>query len=479
MYRSSGEVGEPVRVVGQEHLVVREVLANRGASRSPMLRVQAGVDERDPPVVDVGAQQIDRSAAVREHEVVRDALVVVEEVVLDLLGAVAEAQDELLVPEVRVVLHQVPEDRTLADLDERLGDLVRVVPQAHPHAAAEQHDLHWDPSMSTTDVSRRGVSRTAAASVPAGGWTGKRHRSGSHRWQAGSNVPRNVTGPMDLEPTSDLDVSRSNALAARLREVVPGGSHTYAKGVDQYPTSAPGVLVRGLGCHVWDADGNEFVEYGMGLRAVALGHAYPAVVDAVRGVLEHGHELHAAFGARTGVRRARSSPPSPDAEMVKFTKDGSTATSGGTQAGPRGDRAATSSPSAPTIRSSPTTTGSSPRPAMDGGIPDVEIRRRRAVRLQRPGQRRATVRGASRPISPQSSSNRRARSRRCPGSSKGFVSCAHDHGTVLVFDEMITGFRYDLPRCAAPVRRAAGPVHVRQGARQRLLAVSAAPVTGN
>ena len=33
-------------------------------------------------------------------------------------------------------------------------------------------------------------------------------------------------------------------------------------------------------CHVWDADGNEFIEYGMGLRAVTLGHAYPKVVAA-------------------------------------------------------------------------------------------------------------------------------------------------------------------------------------------------------
>ena len=46
--------------------------------------------------------------------------------------------------------------------------------------------------------------------------------------------------------------------------------------------------MRGAGCHVWDADGNEFIEYGMGLRAVTLGHAYPPVVEAVRASLSLG-----------------------------------------------------------------------------------------------------------------------------------------------------------------------------------------------
>jgi glutamate-1-semialdehyde 2,1-aminomutase len=53
---------------------------------------------------------------------------------------------------------------------------------------------------------------------------------------------------------------RSNALQARLHEVVPGGAHTFAKGSDQYPEGMAPVLVRGRGARVWDADGNEFVE---------------------------------------------------------------------------------------------------------------------------------------------------------------------------------------------------------------------------
>src|SRR5207248_8135870 len=69
----------------------------------------------------------------------------VEEELLDHVGVVAEAEDELRVPEVRVVLHQVPEDRAVADLDHRLRDLSRVLAQPGAKAPAEQDDLHGSP----------------------------------------------------------------------------------------------------------------------------------------------------------------------------------------------------------------------------------------------------------------------------------------------------------------------------------------------
>jgi glutamate-1-semialdehyde 2,1-aminomutase len=117
---------------------------------------------------------------------------------------------------------------------------------------------------------------------------------------------------------------RSRELNERLRRVVPGGAHTYAKGDDQFPEGCAPIMERGSGCRVWDVDGNEYIEYGMGLRAVTLGHGYPAVADAVASQLGHGTnfvrpsrlELEAAETFLGLVTRA---------EMVKFTKDGSTA----------------------------------------------------------------------------------------------------------------------------------------------------------
>ena len=114
------------------------------------------------------------------------------------------------------------------------------------------------------------------------------------------------------------------ALRERLHAVIPGGAHTYAKGDDQWPANAPALLVRGQGCRVWDVDGNEFVEYGMGLRAVGLGHAYPAVVAAAEQALRDGANF-----TRPSLVELECAEAFLDivtgAEMVKFTKDGSSA----------------------------------------------------------------------------------------------------------------------------------------------------------
>ena len=61
-----------------------------------------------------------------------------------------------------------------------------------------------------------------------------------------------------------MKFSESRRLQARSHTLIPGGAHTYAKGDDQFPEEAPGFIARGKGCHVWDVDGNEFIEYGMG-----------------------------------------------------------------------------------------------------------------------------------------------------------------------------------------------------------------------
>ena len=54
------------------------------------------------------------------------------------------------------------------------------------------------------------------------------------------------------------------------------------------PEGMAPVIDRGLGCQVWDVDGNEFIEYGAGLRAVTLGHAFPPVIEAVRREVANG-----------------------------------------------------------------------------------------------------------------------------------------------------------------------------------------------
>jgi glutamate-1-semialdehyde 2,1-aminomutase len=117
---------------------------------------------------------------------------------------------------------------------------------------------------------------------------------------------------------------RSDALRERAHALIPGGAHTYAKGDDQFPRRSPGFIARGSGCRVWDADGNEFIEWGMGLRSVLLGHAYPEVVEAVRRQLLHGTNFTRPAAIEVEAAEELLSIVT-GAEMVKFTKDGSTA----------------------------------------------------------------------------------------------------------------------------------------------------------
>jgi glutamate-1-semialdehyde 2,1-aminomutase len=120
-----------------------------------------------------------------------------------------------------------------------------------------------------------------------------------------------------------LSLDRSRQLQEKAHRLIPGGSHTYAKGDDQYPEQAPGFLVRGSGSHVWDPDGNEYIEYGMGLRAVTLGHAYPSVVEAAyKQMLMGANFIRPAPIEVECAERLLSFIPAAD--MVKFAKDGST-----------------------------------------------------------------------------------------------------------------------------------------------------------
>ncbi len=122
-----------------------------------------------------------------------------------------------------------------------------------------------------------------------------------------------------------MDFPESRRLQKRSHTVIPGGAHTYSKGDDQYPEQAPAFIVRGKGCHVWDADGNEFIEYGMGLRAVTLGHAFEPVTEAAHRQMLLGSNF--TRPASIEVEYAEELlTVLPNADMVKFAKNGSDVT---------------------------------------------------------------------------------------------------------------------------------------------------------
>lgn len=118
---------------------------------------------------------------------------------------------------------------------------------------------------------------------------------------------------------------KSREFSARIHDLIPGGAHTYSKGDDQFPCNAPSAITHGKGAHVWDLDGNEYIDCSMGLTSVCIGHGYDSVAQAV---------CNAAFSGTNFQRPAAIEQEAAElflattqsGDMVKFAKNGSTVT---------------------------------------------------------------------------------------------------------------------------------------------------------
>ena len=84
-----------------------------------------------------------------------------------------------------------------------------------------------------------------------------------------------------------MNKSKSQEWTDRLQRVIPWGSSTCSKSPRLTPEE-PGVIVKGKGCRVWDADGREFIDFRNGLGPVTLGYQFPAVDTAIRKQLKQG-----------------------------------------------------------------------------------------------------------------------------------------------------------------------------------------------
>lgn len=122
-------------------------------------------------------------------------------------------------------------------------------------------------------------------------------------------------------------IDQSTQLLARAEALIPAQTQTLAKGPGQYVRGvAPVFAVRGKGAHVWDVDGNEYIDYNMGIGPISLGYAYPRVDEAIRAQLEDGitfslvHPLEVEVG-----ELLREIVPS--IEMLRYSKAGNDVTS--------------------------------------------------------------------------------------------------------------------------------------------------------
>ncbi|MFF9474065.1 glutamate-1-semialdehyde 2,1-aminomutase [Streptomyces roseolus] len=239
--------------------------------------------------------------------------------------------------------------------------------------------------------------------------------------------------------TEEFTLPRSRAANERLHALIPGGAHTYAKGDDQYPEHLAPVISHGHGAHVWDVDGNRYVEYGSGLRSVSLGHAHPRVLEAVRRELERGGSFVRPSVVEIDAAE-RFLATVPTADMVKFAKNGSDATT----AAVRLARAATGRARVAVCADHPFFSvddwfiGTTP---MAAGIPtattDLTVRfpygdlpATEELLRRYEGEVACLILEPATQTEPP------------PGYLAGLRALADRHGCVLVFDEMITGFRW-------------------------------------
>ena len=111
--------------------------------------------------------------------------------------------------------------------------------------------------------------------------------------------------------------------------LIPGGSQTNSKRPHSRLLEQgryPALVDRASGCRVWDPDGNEYIDYLMGMGPIILGYAYPEVDEAVLAALDRGtgYGLPSPLEAQAAEALCRAVPC---AEMVRFLKTGAEATS--------------------------------------------------------------------------------------------------------------------------------------------------------
>jgi len=132
-----------------------------------------------------------------------------------------------------------------------------------------------------------------------------------------NSIPMGPTG-------RTLDRTRSQQWFERAQQSLVEGVNSPSRGATVY---APGpiTLERGQGSHVWDADGNEYIDFMMSFGALIQGHAHSTLVKTVSDAMAEGSHFAAATSAEVeAAERFRRMVPS--AEVVRFTNTGSEAT---------------------------------------------------------------------------------------------------------------------------------------------------------
>jgi glutamate-1-semialdehyde 2,1-aminomutase len=236
----------------------------------------------------------------------------------------------------------------------------------------------------------------------------------------------------------DRRYDKSRKLLGRARRSIPLGTQTFSKSYAQYPEKAPLFLTHGDGGRVWDVDANRYVDFVMGLLPVVLGYRDPDVDRAISDQLANGISFSLATELEI-ILAEKLIGIIPSAEMVRFGKNGTDATSAAV-------RLARAFTGRERIMASgyhgwqDWYIGATTR---DKGVPEAvralthmvpynDIQAIHELLQKHPSEFAALIMEPTNVVEPQ------------PGYFDEIRELLSDNGVLLIFDEIITGFRFSL-----------------------------------
>lgn len=237
---------------------------------------------------------------------------------------------------------------------------------------------------------------------------------------------------------SSRSYKQSKRILQKTVPIIPLASQTFSKSHIQYPEASPHFLVRGKGSHVWDVDGNEYVDFINGLLPVILGYCDPDVDRAVSDQIQRGISFSLASPLE-GELAEILTDIIPCAEMVRFGKNGSDATAGAVRIA----RAYTGRDRIAVCGYHGWQDWYIGSTARNKGVPDAVRQLTHPFKYndfsslsllfdKYPGEFAAVI------MEPMNTDEP------LPGFLEDVQDLAYRHSAVLIFDEIITGFRYAL-----------------------------------
>ena len=118
------------------------------------------------------------------------------------------------------------------------------------------------------------------------------------------------------------DITKSDGLYKKALDLIPCVTQTLAKGPSQFIKGvAPKYLIKGKGSHVWDVDGNEYIDFNMGIGPLSLGYSYDKIDNAIKRQLEDGITFSLMHPLEVEVAELINKVV-PNAELIRYSKTG-------------------------------------------------------------------------------------------------------------------------------------------------------------